>query len=259
MERVRTNRAKQKLKEGHPVFDARISILDPDLVEIAGRAGVDVIWVDGEHSNVNWDRALACVLAAELHDLTPILRPTELPGYREYMIQRALDIGFQGIVVTGVSNPAEMRRVLDVMMFPPQGKRGVGQGRVFARAGALSPELLRAMNQEILTFVLIETVEGVERIDDICAMEGVDAVGLGHRDYALDAGLPDFSLERPEMQAAIRAVADAAGEHGKVSSGDARTAEKLNQSLAAGALYFSLGRETKAWQGTCDRMRDLGR
>ena len=152
LDTVRPNRVKRKLLQRQPVFEVRISILDPTLVEIAGRAGIDAIWIDAEHANFNWDQALACVLAAELHDMTPILRPTELPGQREYMIQRALDIGFQGLWVTGIRNPEEMRAVLDVIKFPPQGKRGVGEGRVFGRMGARvsqGPEVLRELNNEI--------------------------------------------------------------------------------------------------------------
>jgi 2-keto-3-deoxy-L-rhamnonate aldolase RhmA len=251
---------KRKLKEKRPVFDVRISILDPELVEIAGTAGVDAIWIDGEHSNFNWDRALACVLAAELHDITPILRPAELPGYREYMIQRALDIGFQGMWVTGVRNPEEMRALLDVIKFPPQGKRGVGEGRVLDRAGervSQGPEVLQALNKEIFVAVLIESVEGVDKIDDICAMEGVDAVGLGHRDYALDAKLPDFSLDQPAMQAARDKINAAAKRHGKAWSGGAATPENVKRAVAAGGLLFSLGRETKVWAKTCNRIQEL--
>ncbi len=257
MEKVRPNTVKQKLQSGRPVFDVRISIPDPDLVEIAGRAGVDAIWIDGEHSNFDWDRALSCVLAAELHGMMPILRPPELAGHREYMIRRALDIGFQGIVVTGVSNREGMRRMLDVIMFPPRGKRGGGEGRVFFRAGELDPTVLQAMNDEIFVLVLIETAEGVEKIDEICAMDGVHAAGLGHRDYALDAGLPDFSLEQPAMEDAIRRVSEAALRHGKASTGSAATIESFAQSRRAGALYFSLGRETKTWQKTCERVSEL--
>jgi len=251
---------KRKLKEKRPVFDVRISILDPELVEIAGTAGIDVIWIDGEHSNLNWDRALACVLAAELHGITPILRPTELPGYREYMIQRALDIGFQGVVVTGVRNPEEMRAILDVSKFPPRGKRGVGEGRVFERVGErvhLGPEVLQALNEEIFVAVLIESAEGVAKIHDICAMEGVDAVGLGHRDYALDAGLPDFSMDQVGMQAALREINAAAKRHSKAWYGGASTPEELKRAVAEGALIFSLGRETKVWQKTCNSVHKL--
>jgi 4-hydroxy-2-oxoheptanedioate aldolase len=251
---------KRKLQAQQPVFDVRISILDPELVEIAGTAGIDAIWIDGEHSNFDWDRALACVLAAELHDITPILRPTELPGYREYMIQRALDIGFQGMWVTGVKNPEEMQAILDVIKFPPQGKRGIGEGRVLDRAGervSQGPEVLQALNEETFVAVLIESVEGVDNIDAICAMEGVDAAGLGHRDYALDAGLPDFSLDQPGMVAARDKINAAAQRHGKAWSGGAATPENVKQAVAAGALIFSLGRETKVWAKTCNRIHAL--
>ena len=256
----RPNRMKRILKRKQPVFQFQISILDPELVEIAGSEGADVIWIDGEHNNFDWDRALACVLAAELHGITPILRPTELPGYREYMIQRALDIGFQGIWVTGVRNPSEVQELLNVIKFPPEGKRGVGGARVLNRAGRqtpLSPQVLQALNEEIFVAVLIETVEAVEKIDAICAMEGVDAVGLGHRDYALDAGLPDLSWDQAGMQAAFTTINAAAKRHGKAWCGIAATSADLKRAVAEGALIFSLGRETSVWQKTCSGIHKL--
>ena len=260
METVRANRMKRKLTEKRPVFGVNLSILDPELVEIAGVAGLDYVWMDGEHTNFNWERALACVLAAELHGITPILRPTELVGYREYMIQRALNIGFQGIVVTGVGNPQEMQAILDVMKFPPRGKRGVGEGRVLARVGEqadLEPEVLQSLNEEIFTWILIESVEGVENIDAICALDGVDAAGLGHRDYALDAGLPDLVFDQPAMQAALEAINAAAKKNHKAWSSVASAPEELQQQVAEGALIFTLGRETRVWRQTCNDIRSL--
>ncbi len=260
MEIIRPNKLKRKLKAKQPVFDVRITILDPELVEIAGTAGLDAIWIDAEHSNFDWDRALACVLAAELHDITPILRPTSLPGHREYMVQRALDSGFQGVWVTGVNNPEEMQALLDVIKFPPQGKRGVGEGRVLERAGervSQGPEVLQALNQETFVAVMVESVEAVARIDDICAMDGVDAAGLGHRDYALDAGLRTFFLDQPGMKKALGKINAAAQRHGKAWSGGAATPENVRRAVAEGALMFSLGRETRIWANACNRIQQL--
>jgi 4-hydroxy-2-oxoheptanedioate aldolase len=260
MEIIRPNKLKRKLKAKQPVFDVRITILEPELVEIAGTAGLDAIWIDAEHSNFDWDRALACVLAAELHDITPIMRPTALPGQREYMVQRALDIGFQGFWVTGVNNPEEMQALLDVIKFPPQGKRGVGEGRVLDRAGervSQGPEVLQALNQEIFVAIMVESVEAVARIDDICALDGVDAAGLGHRDYALDAGLRTFSLDQPGMKKALSKINAAAKRHGKAWSGGAATPENVRRAMAEGALMFSLGRETRIWANACNRIHQL--
>jgi 2-keto-3-deoxy-L-rhamnonate aldolase RhmA len=251
---------KRKLQARQPVFDVRLSIAAPPLVEIAGRAGLDAVWIDAEHSNFDWDRALACVLAAELYDVTPLIRPTSLPGAREYMIQRALDIGFQGLWVTGVRDAREMQDVLNVIKFPPQGQRGVGEGRVFERAGQeidRGPEILQAMNEEIFVAVMIETVSAVADIEAICALPGVDAVGLGHRDYALDAGLPDFSLDQPGMRAALDKIETAARKHGKAWAGGAATVDNLQQAVADGALIFSLGRETTVWQTLCKSLQDI--
>jgi 2-keto-3-deoxy-L-rhamnonate aldolase RhmA len=85
----------------------------------------------------------------------------------------------------------------------------------------------------------------------------VDAAGLGHRDYALDAGLPDFSLEQPGMQAALGKINAAAKRHGKAWAGGAATAENVRRAMAEGARLFSLGRETRVWAKTCNSIHHV--
>ena len=260
MEIVRPNRMKRKLKEKQPVFGAIITIIEPELVEIAGIAGLDYIWMDLEHINLDWNKAQACVLAAELHGITPIIRPTEVAGYREYMIQRALNIGFQGAVLTGVRNPVDMGAMLDIMKFWPDGKRGVGHGRVHERAGErmeVGPDVLAEMNEEIFAAILIESAEGVEKIDELCAMDGVDAVGLGHRDYALDAGLPDYEYMQEGMQDALHRINDGARRHGKSYFGAANTPEDMKRQVSEGGLIFTVAGETAVWRAKCNASRAL--
>jgi 2-keto-3-deoxy-L-rhamnonate aldolase RhmA len=260
MEIIRPNRMKRKLIAGQPVFGAIITVIDPELVEIAGMAGLDYIWMDFEHINLDWDRAQSCVLAAELHGITPIIRPTEVPGYREYMIQRALNIGFQGAVLTGVRNPADMQSMLDVMKFWPDGRRGVGHGRVHERAGErvnIGPEVLAEMNAEVFAAILIESAEGVEKIDDLCAMPGVDAVGLGHRDYAMDAGLPDFDYFQAGMQDALQRINDGARRHGKAYFGAAGAPDEMRRQIGEGAQIFTMARDTGVWRARCEAARAL--
>jgi len=260
MEIIRPNRMKRKLAAGQPVFGAIITILDSELVEIAGMAGLDYIWMDLEHINLDWNRAHSCVLAAELHGITPIIRPTELPGQREYMIQRALNIGFQGAVLTGVRNPEDMRAMLDIMKFWPAGRRGVGHGRVHERAGErinIGPEVLSELNAEVFAGILIESAEGVEKIDELCAMEGVDAVGLGHRDYAMDAGLPDFDYMKAGMQDALHRINDGARRHGKAYFGAAGAPEEMRRQINEGAQIFTMARDIAVWQARCNAARGL--
>ena len=178
------------------------------------------------------------------------------------MIQRALNIGFQGLWVTGIANPAEMRALLDVIKFPPQGRRGVGEARILERTGERAhagPEVLAELNDEIFVAIMVEKLEAVATIDELCALDGVDAVGLGHRDFALEAKLASFAIDEPEIVAAQQRLKDAARKHGKAWCGDASTPDALRQSVADGALLYSIGRETSAWQQTCNRVQGLKR
>ena len=230
--RVPGNRMKSMLKEGKAVFSATTSIVEPELVEIAGKAGLDFVWIDAEHSNFNWDRAEACVRAAELYDITPIIRPTPLEGHQPYMIQRALDIGFQGIVVAGVDSRQEMVQVMDNIKYPPEGARGIGHCRGLfpvEEEAERAPDILKQVNDQILVLVLVETLEAVRNIDEILNLDGVDAVSLGHRDFCLDAGLSSFSLEEPVLKQALDTVFEAAKRHGRHWTGIATNTDEIRE------------------------------
>ncbi|KAF5857404.1 hypothetical protein ETB97_005788 [Aspergillus alliaceus] len=76
------------------------------------------------------------------------------------LIKRALDAGAHGIVVPQINTAEEDKAVVSHSKFPPQGLRGQGS--------AFPPSL---------------TV-GVENVDSICAVPGVDMVFIGPNDLA---------------------------------------------------------------------------
>ena len=88
-------------------------------------------------------------------------------------------------------------------------------------------------------------------------LSGVDAVGLGHRDYAMDAGLPDFDYFQAGMQQALHAINDAARRHRKAYFGSGGTAEELRRQIGEGAQIFTLVRDTGVWKARCAAARAL--
>ncbi len=260
--RLPQNRLKRMLKEGKAVFSANTSILEPELVEIAGKAGLDFVWIDAEHSNFNWDRAEACVRAAELYDITPIIRPTPLKGHQPYMIQRALDIGFQGIVVAGAESREEMVQVMNNIKYPPEGTRGIGHCRglfPLQEEAERAPDILREVNEQIFVLVLVETLKAVGNIDEILTLDGVDAVSLGHRDFCLDAGLPSFSLDEPVLKQALDTVFEAARRHGRDWTGIATNEAQIRERFDSGARMFYLASMPSVWQSRCEAVVDMAR
>jgi 4-hydroxy-2-oxoheptanedioate aldolase len=75
-------------------------------------------------------------------------------------------------------------------------------------------DYIREANRERLVIVQIEDPEPMSELDEIAAMEGIDVIFFGPGDFSQGAGVP-FQMGHPDVQNALRRVAEAARKHGK--------------------------------------------
>ena len=207
---VRSNKTKAKLNEGQVAIGASINFYAPGLVELYGVMGFDWVWIDCEHGSSNDSETENMVRAAELYDLTPIVR---IPNAYPSTILRFLDRGAQGIIVPHISNRAEAEGVAQASRYYPMGDRSSATGgrtNLFG-AGLSTPEYYAAANRETLVFVMIETPEAVENVRQIAAVPGIDAVLVGSSDLTQTMGMAGGA----ELDAAIDRVIEGAKAEGK--------------------------------------------
>jgi 4-hydroxy-2-oxoheptanedioate aldolase len=169
-----------------PVLGAFLGLPVPALVEVVGRSGFDFIILDGEHGCFSAESQEECLRAAAAVDLPAIVRP---PDSDPKNIQVALDSGAQGVQVPSVTEPAQARLIVEASHFPPRGRRGFGSTTRAAGYG-FTPrsQVVRTAGDETLVIVQVETRKGVENLNDILAVDGVDIVFLGTSDMSLDYG-----------------------------------------------------------------------
>jgi 4-hydroxy-2-oxoheptanedioate aldolase len=73
-----------------------------------------------------------------------------------------------------ISTAAEARSVVSFAKFPPVGVRGQGSPFACLEHGLATPsEYVAKANDNLITMIQIETVEGVKNIEEICQVEGV--------------------------------------------------------------------------------------
>ncbi|KAJ5422812.1 Pyruvate/Phosphoenolpyruvate kinase-like domain-containing protein [Penicillium cf. griseofulvum] len=132
------------------------------------------------------------------------------------LIKRALDAGAHGIVVPQINTAEEARAVVSYSKFPPQGIRGQGSAFPAIAHGIDIPTYLQTANETLITCVQIESKAGVENVDAICAVPGVDMVFIGPNDLALSIlGYVPAKGTEPEFVTAIEKIVAAARKHGK--------------------------------------------
>lgn len=238
---MRTNTTKAKLKAGETVFGCFVRYPDASLVEVLGYQGWDFIVFDGEHGTLEPRDCENMVRAAELRDVTPIVRvTTNLPP----IILRLMDSGAQGLHIPWVNSAVEAEAAVRAVKYYPRGIRGLAGIRAADYAQAIPfSEYVQQANRETLVVIHIETAEAVERLPEIVAVDDVDVIFIGPTDLSHSLGVPG-QPQHPTVQAAmqriVEVVADSKAALG-IMVGNAPAAQQWRE---RGARYIAIGLES---------------
>jgi 2-keto-3-deoxy-L-rhamnonate aldolase RhmA len=212
---MRDNRVKQTLAAGGvSVGTMMIEFNTTGIARIAAAAGAEFAVFDMEHSGWGMEEVRVLMATSRAADLVPLLRP---PTSQYHFIARALDVGAMGLVIPLVGDAAQAREIVSWARYPPGGRRGCA----FAVAhddfqgGDLSRKMSHT-NDNIMVVAQIETAGGLDNVEEIAAVDGIDALWIGQFDLTASLGIPgDFGS--PVFKAATRRVVEACHAHGKTA------------------------------------------
>jgi len=193
---MRHNLAKAKLAAGKPLNVVAPGYSSPGLVELLGRLGFDAIFIDCEHGPTGWEDVENMVRAAELTDVTPIVR---VQSNDPSTITRALDRGAGGVQVPHINTRAQAEAAVRAAKFAPIGHRGYAGGR---SAFGVKGNFTSHANAETMVIAMLEEVEALQNLDEILKVEQIDAFFLAPGDLSQSMGYPG-QTDHPEVQAAI--------------------------------------------------------
>lgn len=234
---LQTNKLKVRLREGRTVFGLLNSIPFPLMVEMIGYAGYDFVILDLEHASANPETLENMIRAAECAGITPLVR---VPSAAPDTILRALDAGAEGIVVPHVRTRAEAEQIVAASRYHPLGARGISGGRTTGFGTIDLATYFERANLEIMVVVMIEDREGVENIDDIVSVPGIDMVLEGAIDLSQSFGVPG-NAQHASVQAAIARIAAACERHGVPFCAIPRAPEQFERWFHQGVRAFLLG------------------
>lgn len=199
------NTVKTKLAEGKQVVGATVWIPDPELYCAVAHSGVDFTWIEMQHSPLTYQDAARMIGACPDAPAIPFIR---VPDATEGDIQKAADIGALGIIIPVVDEVSKAVDAVRFTMYPPIGRRSQGSGQY----GALWGSNYRATaNENMMVVVLIENPRGVELIEQIAAVPGVDVVFVASTDLGSFSGLKQGDPEYEAMVTRVLNVTTAAG------------------------------------------------
>lgn len=249
------NTMKEKLQAGKPVVGVSLTFFSPTMAELCGYAGFDYVRIDCEHGPMDPVSAEHMIRACEAVGVTPMVRP---PTNQAHETLRLLDAGALGVLAPGIHTVEDARRAAMSVRYYPEGERGLAGVR-WSRYGSLGPlpDVVKMENDAMFLMALIESAEGVENLDEIVKVAGVDAIAIGPNDLSQSMGKPARTGD-PEVQAAIDKIIDkalAAGKYVHYGANDADSAKKLIDrgvqivEITGTALFVSAGKTiTKLFQ-----------
>jgi 4-hydroxy-2-oxoheptanedioate aldolase len=262
----RENTFKRKMSAGQNPIAVWLNVPWAPLAEIFGSCGLDGALIDMEHTSNDFGDIERLIIACDCAGVTPIVRPPEVDTHT---VNRLLDAGAMGIVFPDIRTVEDATLAASCTKYPPLGRRGWGgshtryamwEGQAASVAiretsaegrGVYSKEYVEKSNSDILTFLLVESPEGVDNIDGIAAVPGIDSIAFGWADYSVQTG-----FDADAADAAAQKVYDACRNSGigtSFSVAEAASARTVPRS------YFICGIDTLIISGTIRRVMDDAR
>jgi 2-dehydro-3-deoxyglucarate aldolase/4-hydroxy-2-oxoheptanedioate aldolase len=248
------NDLKRRLRDKETAIGSLVTLPSPDIAEIMSLVGWDYLWIDTEHTPIDFAQAQS-MLQAVGGRCPCIIR---IPENKEVWIKKALDIGCDGIVIPQVKSRAEAQRVVDWSFYPPIGKRSVGVARAHDY-GMSFEKYVKKVNEDLVIVLQIEHIDAVEDIDHILKVSGIDAILIGPLDLSGSLDLVG-QTDHPQVQEAIERVRIKCGDAGMplgIFTTDPASAKKrIQEGFSLIALNMDAGFLLQAAQLALEETRE---
>lgn len=214
---LNNNRLKAKLQEGSPVIGTWNTLGSPLVTEVLAQSGLDFQIIDLEHGPFILDQIHLHVSACENSPFcTPLVR---VPSNEDWMVLQALDQGAHGVVVPHIPNRQAAERLVSSVKYHPLGDRGFTP---FSKAGGFNNRdtagYVKNANEATLSVVIIESKEGLDKLDEILDVDGVDIVYFGAYDLSQALGYPG-EVRHPDVVSSIQKGVELVNRKGKWAGG----------------------------------------
>ncbi|HFB98634.1 MAG TPA: hypothetical protein ENJ62_05795 [Bryobacterales bacterium] len=235
---MKPNRLQEALAEGRaPVGHMISEFATRGIAKIVEAAGADFVILDMEHTGHGMNTIADLLAWFKAGPVAPLVR---VPQPHYHFLARVMDAGALGVMVPNVESAEQAKGIVDAVKYAPLGNRGVGLGTAHTDYVMPDPtEYFEEANRRTTVICQIESVRGLENVEAIAAVEGVDIVWVGHYDLTMSMGIPgDFRAGRfVEAMKRVAAAAERCGKAAGIQPGN----------LEQAAEWFALGFRVLSW------------
>ena len=240
---------KRRLQAGETVIGPFVIIPSVPLVDTLGYSGMDFCIIDTEHGPISQESATDLVIAAQGVGVAPIIR---VGDNDERLILRALDIGSEGVQVPQINEIRDAEAVVHAAKYAPIGERGLS---IFTRAGNYfkdgGGDHTDRQNDETMTVVHIEGKKGLDNLESIMTVDGIDVLFLGPYDISQSLGVPG-DVRNPIVESALREATAKARAQGRAVGSYAKDVEMGKWLIDLGIQYISINVDATIYMQACE-------
>lgn len=237
---------KRRLASGEVVVGTMVfEFSTTGIGRLAAGAGAEFVIFDMEHTG--WGSDTTRILLASSHgaDIVPIVR---VPSNDPVVVRQQLDLGAMGVMVPMVESADAAVSLVAATQYPPRGGRGAAFGIAHDDyvAGDMAAKVAAA-NENVMAIAQVETPAGVENVDAIAAVEGIDVLFLGHFDLTNFMGIPG-RFEDERFTKSVDRIAAAAKDHGKPLGCLALSVDEAKRFMDRGFTMITFGGDLWLYQ-----------
>ena len=204
---------RQRAMAGEQVLGAMVfEFFSPGIAQVMKLAGAEFVLYDMEHTGVSLETFKMQVACCRGLGVSPMVR---VPRSDYHFLARALDVGAHGVMIPMVESVEQARAIVEATHYPPKGRRGAAFGFAHDDYAPGNPaEKIKAADARTLVIAQIETERGLEHVDAIAAVDGIDVLWVGHFDLTNFLGIPG-GFDHPKYRDAIARIVAAGRRHKK--------------------------------------------
>ncbi|MDB4238729.1 aldolase/citrate lyase family protein [Alphaproteobacteria bacterium] len=201
---------KKRLRNRERLFAGWVSYSHPSITETFSRAGFDFMFIDMEHSTITVEQGQRIIAACQSEGVACIPRPV---SHSNDYLKPILESGADGVLVQMVETSQQVEALICDVKYPPEGHRTYGVNRAQAY-GFDFEEYIHNWNKTSTFMLQVESIKGVDNIEQLLEFDEVDGVMIGPLDIAGSLGVPGQTTH-PLVLEASRKVIEACKRHGK--------------------------------------------
>lgn len=182
----------------------------PGISQIAKLGGAEFVIYDMEHAGLGFETFKMQAAACRGIGVAPMVR---VPRGEYHFLARALDVGAEGVMIPMVESPDQARAIAEATHYPPKGRRGAAFGFAHDHYAPGTPaEKMKTADARNIVIAQIETERGLEHVEEIAAVDGIDVLWVGHFDLTNFLGIPG-QFDDPRYLAALERIVAAGRRH----------------------------------------------